>query len=139
MKCKFIFFILLSILFLTSCIDSNKRVLQGGKNQLALRSMQTRVFETNDKNIMTRTVIATLQDLNFVIDNADGDLGTVSATKFDGYQIKMTVTIRPKSKTMMTVRASARYNLKPIHNPVLYQDFFTSLSKSLFLTANRVD
>jgi len=83
------------------------------------------------------SVVATLQDLGFVIDNTD--LGTVSATKLGGYQIKMTVSIRPKSKTAMLVRANAQYNLKAIEDPKMYQDFFTTLGKAMFLTANKID
>lgn len=129
------------IIFVTGCTSGNRvdsRVLQGG-DQLELRSMQTRGFDTDDKNTVTRTVIATLQDLHFVIDKADSELGTVSGTKLDGFQIKMTVTIRPRNDTMMVVRANATYNLDPIEDPVLYQDFFASLEKALFLTANQID
>lgn len=119
-------------------MSANQRVLQGG-NQVELRSMQTRSFDTSDKNMVTRTVIATLQDLHFVIDKADAELGTVSATKLDGYQIKMTVTVRPRTVDTMAVRANATYNLNPIEDPALYQDFFTSLGKAMFLTANQID
>jgi hypothetical protein len=48
---------------------------------------------------MLRTVIATMQDLSFVIDKADAGLGTVSGTKLDGYQLRMTVTVRPRDRT----------------------------------------
>ena len=37
------------------------------------------------------------------------------------------------------VRANAQYNLKAISNPQPYQDFFTSLSKSMFLDAHEVE
>jgi len=129
---------LVSALLLGGCMSANQRVLQGG-NQVELRSMQTRSFDTSDKNMVTRTVIATLQDLHFVIDKADAELGTVSATKLDGYQIKMTVTVRPRTVDTMAVRANATYNLNPIEDPALYQDFFTSLGKAMFLTANQID
>ena len=124
--------------FMSGCANTSERALQGG-SQVELRSMQTRAFDTADKNQVIRSVIATLQDLGFVIDNADADLGTVSATKLDGYQIKMTVSIRPKSKTTMLVRANAQYNLKAIEDPKMYQDFFTALGKAMFLTANKID
>lgn len=130
---------LLAAVFLAGCMGvGNAKVLQGG-GQVELRSMQTRGFETADKNMVTRTVIATLQDLHFVIDKADADLGVISATKLDGYRIKMSVTVRPKSQTTMAVRANATFNLNPIEDPGLYQDFFSSLGKALFLTANQID
>ena len=103
--------------------------------------MQTRSFDTSDKNIVVRNVISTLQDLSFVIDKADTDLGTVSATRlYKGNKVRMTVTARSSSTNKSTiVRANAQYNLKPIENPKIYQDFFSSLSKSLFLSANAVE
>ena len=123
---------------ISGCASTSERALQGG-NQVELRSMQTRAFDTNDKTLVTRNVIATLQDLGFVVDNADADLGTVSATKLSGYQIKMTVTIRKKSESSLLVRANAQYNLQAIEDPKMYQDFFTSLGKALFLSANKID
>jgi hypothetical protein len=126
------------LVVLSGCASQNSRILEGG-NQVELRSMQTRSFDTNDKNVVVRNIISTLQDLSFVIDKADADLGTVSATKLSGYQIRMTVTARPKSSSSIIVRASAQYNLKPIEDPKMYQDFFSSLSKSLFLSANSVE
>lgn len=131
--------ILLSMFgFIGGCATTNERALQGG-NQVILRNMQTRAFDSTDKNMITRSVVATLQDLGFIIDNADSDFGTVSATKLFGYQIKMTVSIRPKSKTSILVRANARHNLQAIEDPKMYQDFFVTLGKAMFLTANKID
>ena len=118
--------------------SQDSRILEGG-NQLELRSMQTRTFDTGDKNSVVRNVISTLQDFNFVIDKADAELGIVTATKLSGYQIRMTVTVRPKSAEQMLVRANAQYNLKAIEEPEVYQSFFAALSKSLFLSANSVE
>jgi len=36
----------------------------------------------------------------------------------------------------MLVRANAQFNVSPIEDPKHYQDFFSSLEKSLFLTAH---
>jgi hypothetical protein len=83
-----------------------------------------------------RAVLSTLQDLGFVIDRADGLLGTVSGTKLDRHQIKITVSVRPKGKKQMVVRANAQFNVHPVEDPVQYQNFFVSLEKSLFLTAH---
>ena len=86
-----------------------------------------------------RTVIATLQDLSFVVDKADLDLGTVSATKLSGYQLRMTVTVRGRGESQMLVRANAQFMDKAVEEPKPYQDFFTALEKSMFLTAHQVD
>ena len=88
---------------------------------------------------MLRTVIATMQDLGFVIDKADATLGSVSGTKLDGYQLRLTVTVRPRGTTQLLVRASAQYNITPVEDPEPYQQFFAALEKSVFLTAQAVD
>jgi hypothetical protein len=109
------------------------------KSQVELRSFQTRAFDTLDKEKTLRTVIATLQDLSFVVDKADAILGTVSGTKLDGYQLRMTVTVRPRGETQMLVRANAQYNITAVEDPEPYQQFFIALEKSMFLTAHQVD
>ena len=126
---------------ITGCATTHDARILGADNQVELRSMQTRSFDTSDKTIVVRNVISTLQDLSFVIDKADTDLGTVSATRlYNGNKVRMTVTARPSSSSKsVIVRAIAQYNLKPIENPKIYQDFFSSLSKSLFLSANAVE
>ncbi|MDP8292385.1 MAG: hypothetical protein P9M04_01060, partial [Candidatus Orphnella occulta] len=81
-----------------------------------------------------------MQDLDFVIDNADLMLGSVTGSKFIGYAIvTMTVTVRPRGKTQLLVRASAQHGIKSIEDPKTYQDFFVALGKSIFLTAHQVD
>jgi hypothetical protein len=86
-----------------------------------------------------RTVIATLQDLSFVVDKADTELGSISATKLDGYALRMTVSIRPHSDKRVIVRANAQFNITPVTDPKPYQDFFVALEKAMFLTAQQVE
>ena len=130
----------MSILAVTSCqTDSRRQVLATSESQLALRQIQTRAFDTTDREHMLRTIIATLQDLSFVVDKADATLGSVSSTKLNGYQLRMTVTVRPRGETQLLVRANAQYNLVAVEDPEPYQQFFTALEKSLFLTAQQVD
>ena len=124
---------------LVSCAPSTKQVLATTESQVKLRSIQTRAFDTTDKSKMLRTVIATLQDLGFIIDKADASLGTVSATKLDRYNLRMTVTVSERSDMQLLVRANAQYNIQPVEDPEPYQQFFNSLSKSIFLTAHQVD
>lgn len=127
--------IMLSLLF--GCATTNQRILDSGdETQLQKRSYQSRTFETADKERVLRASISTLQDLGFVIDRADLMLGSVSGTKLDGHQIKITVSVRPKGVDRMLVRANAQFNIAPIEDPKHYQDFFASLEKSLFLTAH---
>ncbi len=130
---------MLSATMLVGCAPSTKAVMETSQSAVALRSFQQRAFDTNDKEKTLRTVIATLQDLSFVVDKADADLGTVSATKLSGYQLRMTVTVRPRGDTQMLVRANAQYMDKAVEEPKPYQDFFVALEKSMFLTAHQVD
>ena len=126
-------------LVLAACEMSPARPVLEGGSQVELRSIQTRAFETDDREQTLRTVIATLQDLGFVIDRADATLGAVSATKLDGYELRMTVTVRPRDAESLLVRASAQYELVPVESPETYQDFFTALEKSMFLATHAVD
>jgi hypothetical protein len=119
--------------------NSRDQVLKTDKSQVELRSIQTRAFDTSDKPQTLRTVMATMQDLGFVLDKADSVLGTVSGTKLNGYALRMTVTVRPRSETQMLVRANAQYNIQAVEDPAPYQQFFSALEKSMFLTAHNVD
>ena len=129
---------LLVMLLPAGCATQNSHVLSDS-SAVELRSFQTRTFDTTDEHQMLRTTIAVLQDLGFIIDKTDEDLGMVTATKLSGYQIRMTVIVRPRGETQLAVRASAIYNNKPIEDPMPYQDFFTALEKGIFLTAQQID
>ena len=50
--------------------------------QMKLRSLQTRSFDLKDRNAAIRGVIASLQDLGFIIERANEGLGLVSAARF---------------------------------------------------------
>ncbi|MGW8324302.1 MAG: hypothetical protein ACWGNI_01270 [Desulfobacterales bacterium] len=141
MKKKQILFLSLLIVFimLISCAPSTKQILATKESQVKLRSIQTRVFDTTDRETMLRTVIATLQDLGFIVDKADDVLGAVSATKLDMYTLRMTVSVRPRGETQLLVRANAQYNITAVEDPEPYQQFFDALSKAIFLTAQQVD
>lgn len=123
---------------LTGCATTKEHVLDSGdQSQLQKRSYQSRIFDTADKDKVMRGVVSTLQDLSFVIERADMTLGTVSGTKYaNNLAIRMTVSVRAKGAAQMLVRANGQLNVQPIEDPLAYQDFFASLEKSLFLTAN---
>ena len=135
---KYGWVLIAAMMLLVGCATQNSHVLSGG-SAVELRSFQTRAFDTTDKHKMLRTTIAVLQDLSFIIDKADEDLGVVTGTKLSGYQIRMTVIVQPRGEKQLAVRASAIYNNKPIEDPIPYQDFFTALEKGIFLTAQKVD
>ena len=126
-------------LFTIGCVPLvplNQRILDGGKETLRLRSMQTRVFETADRERTLRDVVATLRDLEFTIAKADAVLGVVSGTK---QGMRITVTVSPRGSGQMVVRANAQQQMAPVEDPEAYQHFFAALEKAMFLTAHQVD
>ena len=129
----------LTVLVAACQTDSREQVLATDKSQVALRAIQQRAFDTTDKMSTLRTVIATLQDLGFVIDKADDVIGSVSATKLDRYRLRITVSVRPRGQTQTIVRANAQFNQTAVEDPEPYQQFFAALERSMFLTAHRVD
>lgn len=124
---------------LLACESNQGRILDSEQSQVQLRQIQTRAFDTTDGDKTLRTIIATLQDLGFVIDKADRDLGAVSATKLDRYQLRMMVTIRPRGEKQLLVRANAQYEITPVTDPEPYQQFFAALEKAMFLAAQQVE
>ena len=115
------------------------RILGSTESQVMLRAIQSRSFDSADTVKTLKTVMATLQDLGFVLDKADSTLGTVSGTKLNNYALRITVTVRPKGETQLVVRASAQMNQENITDPKPYQEFFVALQKAMFLTAHQVD
>ena len=105
--------------------------------QMKIRSVQTRSFDIKDRQAAMRGVIAALQDLGFIIERANESLGLVTAARFaepNFYDVVgVTVTVRPDAEGRMTIRANAIYNNKPIEDPKVYQNFFATLERSLFV------
>lgn len=129
---------LVVMLLIAGCAAPNAAITEGG-SQMRVRQMQTRDYDTLDKRDTLRAVIATLQDLGFVIDKADHELATISATKLQDYQIRMTVTVRERDASRLSVRANARFNEETIDDPRAYRDFFVALDKAMFLALHEVD
>ena len=114
-----------------------QQLMATSSGQVALRSIQTRAFDTTDRVKTLTTVIATLQDLEFLIDRADASLGVVSATKTkDRTQLRMSVSIHPRGSDQTLVRASGQFELEAVDDPEFYQQFFAALGRSMFLTAH---
>lgn len=138
MKAKLL--LISAALMLSACqTDSRQQILATNRSQAEMRSISTRAFDTSDRGQVFRAIIATLQDLNFVVDRADEALGTVSATKLGGYVLKMTVTVRARGTRQVQVRASGQYDLDALSDAQPFQEFFDALSQALFLSANAVD
>ena len=127
------------VLAMVGCASSPHARVFEPSSAVELRSYQTRAFDTTDRHQTLRTVIAALQDLGFVIDKADATLGTVTATRYDRYVMRMTVTVRAREGGRVAVRANARIDEHAVTDPSTYQDFFTVLDKAMFLTLHDVD
>lgn len=139
MRVRYRLLVILGAALVFGCVSSVDQVMKTDQSAVQLRSYQERAFDTADKEQTMRSVIATLQDLSFVLDKADLDLGIVSATKLSGFQLRVTVTVRPRGSSQMLVRANAQQGEMAVEDPKPYQDFFTALEKSMFLTAHEVD
>lgn len=119
--------------------DSRQQILASSRSQVDMRAISSRAFDTADRGVVLRASLAALQDLGFVIDRADDSLGVISATKLQGYAMRLTVTVRPRGPSQTVVRASGQYNQQEVADPESFQHFFRALEQALFLTANAVD
>ena len=130
---------LLLLIAIAGCATSpHAQVFENG-SAVQLRSYQSRVFDTTDREKTLRTIIAALQDLGFVIDKADATLGSITGTKLDDYRLRVTATIRPRGTSQTLVRINATHQNAAIEDPKPYQDFYVVLEKAMFLTAHGID
>lgn len=129
----------LGLVCITGCATTTPVNVAGRGTQLETRQIQTRQYDTLDKALSMRSVIATLQDLGFTIDQADTELGVISATRRDRNTMRMTVTVVQRGEEQVSVRANARLGEQSVHAAETYQDFFIALDKAMFLTSQNVD
>jgi hypothetical protein len=125
----------------SGCVkDSKQALFESDSSAVELRSFQSRAFDTTDNKKTLRTVIATMQDLGFVINKADSEVGVVSGSKYaNAHSAQLTVTVRTKNDRQLIVRANVQQHLEAVEDPQIYQDFFVSLEKAMFLKAQEVD
>ena len=138
MSCLRILMLSVGLMSLAGCATTPADVAGAG-TQLETRQIQTREYDTLDKAMTMRSVIATLQDLGFTIDQADAELGTITATRLHEYTMRMTVTVVEREGSRISVRANARIGENSVTDASTYQDFFVVLDKAMFLTLHKVD
>lgn len=118
--------------------EPSPQLLAPTEAQTKMRTIQSRTFEVADKLVALRGVMGVLQDLGFVIERANEELGLVTGAKFaePNYLdvVAITVTVRPQEGGTFLVRVNAIYNNAPIDDPEVYQNFFAALERSLFVT-----
>jgi hypothetical protein len=119
---------------------STEDLLSPTDEQMKLRSMQTRTFEVRDRRQAMQGVIAALQDLGFIIERANEPLGLVTAARFAEPRyydvVGVTVTVRDVAPGEVMIRANAIFDNAPITDPEVYQNFFASLNRSMFIGGN---
>lgn len=133
--------VIFAVFLLTSCTTPHHGALENdsAKSQVQKRDYESRAFDTTDKLKVMQSVVATLQDLDFVINKADVELGIVSAVKLErNREYKLTVLVRKRGATQMVVRANASSGSLPIEDPKAFQNFFNSLSQAMFLDAKDI-
>ena len=62
--------------------DSRQQIWLSEESQVKLRAAQSRVFDTTNRVAVFEAVVATMQDLGFVVEVLDQELGIVSAKKY---------------------------------------------------------
>ena len=63
----------------------------------------------------------------------------ITATRYDQYTMRMTVTVVQRGNERVSVRANARIGENPVTDAETYQDFFVALDKAMFLTLQHID
>lgn len=66
--------------------DSRDQIWLSEASQVKVRAAQSRLFETADRLKTIQGVVATFQDLGFVVEVLDEELGIVSGKKFEAYE-----------------------------------------------------
>ncbi|MGE5710097.1 MAG: hypothetical protein ACM34B_07900 [Nitrospira sp.] len=63
--------------------DSREQIWLSEESQVKLRAAQSRVFDTTDRRRTLEAIVDTMQDLGFMVEVLDEELGIVSGKKFE--------------------------------------------------------
>jgi len=73
-----VFLVLIPVLFFASCAASGPKQV---KSQVEIRQLQTKTFDTNDYKRVLKAMLNVLQDDEYIIENANVELGFLKAEK----------------------------------------------------------
>lgn len=162
--------------FLLGCVSMPENAFKLSQSSLEIRKMQTRKFDTKDEVALLSAGAAQLQDMGYIIDETEKDVGLIAASKdadaTNGRQlaamfaVAILTGVAPPTDRSQKIRVSfvtipsgmnsgsylARITfqrivwndrgqisrVETISDPKIYQDFFSGLSKSVFLEANQI-
>ena len=174
-------FVVTTLLSISACQTVPNDALVLKQENLQMRSLQTRTFDTKDDMALLSAGVGVLQDLGFNIDFTEKKLGLVGGSKVadakdngeiaaqvalnivlpllagqstqethwdDEQTIKASLFVRPISPTTMQMRVTFQRTvidnhgritkLQAIQDTKIYQDFYSAVSKSVFLEANEI-
>jgi len=75
---------LVPVLILSGCISDDAPPPQ--PSQLEMRTFQTREYDTKDTKLVMKAVLNVLQDMGFIVNSADTDIGLLTASKWTNIQ-----------------------------------------------------
>jgi hypothetical protein len=126
-------------LALAACAGGPDRPVIASKlGAVQLRSIQTRTFDTADRNQVLRAVIGSLQDSGYAILKVSPEAGTVTAVKSGA--LRLTASAYRRGETQTVVRANAVVPTgqgdTQVDDAAFYRDlFFEPLSRTLAIAA----
>lgn len=131
--------------------------------QMELRSFQTREYDTTDTKLVMKAMLNVLQDMGFIVNDADAELGLLTASKWTGIDhTKKEIKRARKDETSLSkslvlectanislfdkqsrVRVNfqkrildtqgATMEASPVEDAAFYQTFFSKVDKGIFL------
>lgn len=107
----------------------------------AIRSRQSRRFDTADQNLLLGAAVGVLQDLGYTVQESRASLGLVVGTKSAPSRIRAQLVVGPAPDRRASVARVTFQDVstgRPLDDTLLYQGFFDRLAQSVFLTAHGI-
>lgn len=138
-------FLLFVIVFgMIGCGVNSRQMVIEDTQQLKTRTYQTKHYEYS-KAVIAKASVSALQDLGFVIDKADMQTGTITATKLlKGAIMRITLVIRSDNQNKSIIRANAQFGSnsqipQSVEESEVYNSFFQVLDKAIFFEKENIN